>query len=175
MTNGETAPEQFRAGWRFHVGVFFFGLGIVCPIFIPLIRATGLSTEVKATLSGALVVGIPQLFSLTAIAFMGRSGFNYIRGKLFGLLRRAGPPPTVSRTRYRIGLVLFTVPLLFGWLGPYLADHIPGYAESRVTCSVVGDLVLLSSFFVLGGEFWEKVRALFMYDAKARIPGPLPA
>ena len=26
------------------------------------------------------------------------------------------------------------------------------------------------SFFVLGGDFWEKFRALFIYEAKALIP-----
>jgi hypothetical protein len=31
-----------------------------------------------------------------------------------------------------------------------------------------GDVLLISSLFVLGGDFWDKVRALFVYDAKAR-------
>jgi hypothetical protein len=28
----------------------------------------------------------------------------------------------------------------------------------------------LSSLFVLGGDFWDKVRALFIYDARAVLP-----
>ena len=30
-----------------------------------------------------------------------------------------------------------------------------------------GDLLLLASLFVLGGDFWDKIRSLFIYDAKA--------
>jgi hypothetical protein len=26
------------------------------------------------------------------------------------------------------------------------------------------------SFFVLGGEFWDKIRSLFIYRAKAQFP-----
>ncbi len=35
--------------------------------------------------------------------------------------------------------------------------------------AVGGDLLLLSSLFVLGGNFWDKVRALFLYDAEAHF------
>lgn len=32
------------------------------------------------------------------------------------------------------------------------------------------DLVLAASLFVLGGEFWDKLRSLFLYDAKVILP-----
>jgi hypothetical protein len=31
--------------------------------------------------------------------------------------------------------------------------------------------MLISSLFVLGGDFWDKVRGLFIYEAKSHIPG----
>jgi hypothetical protein len=65
---------------------------------------------------------------------------------------------------------MFVLPLLFAWLMPYAADHIPGYASHRVAYAVVGDLLLLASLFVLGGEFWDKLRALFSYGAKVQFP-----
>jgi hypothetical protein len=30
-------------------------------------------------------------------------------------------------------------------------------------------LLLLTSLFVLGGEFWDKLRSLFIYEAKAQF------
>ncbi len=43
--------------------------------------------------------------------------------------------------------------------------------------AIIWDGIFLGSFFVLGGEFWDKVRALFIYDAKAvfKIGEALPA
>ena len=75
------------------------------------------------------------------------------------------------RARYRVGLVLFVAPLLYGWLSPYLAEYIPRYEDNALTFSVVGDCLLVVSLIVLGGEFWEKIRALFMYRARVHVVG----
>ncbi len=34
----------------------------------------------------------------------------------------------------------------------------------------VGDLLLVASLFVLGGEFWDKLKSLFVYGAKVQCP-----
>ena len=108
---------------------------------------------------------------MAAIAIMGKSGFNLIIERIFSFLKKHGPPDRVSLTRYRIGLVMFVLPIVFGWLGPYGAHQIPGYEAHRFTVNVIGDVMLISSLFVLGGDFWDKVRALFIYEAKSHIPG----
>jgi hypothetical protein len=172
MTEDETTDGQLQAGWRLYVGTACFAISLGCPIFIPLVAATGLPDKVKTVLSGALVVGIPQVFTLAAIVCLGRAGFNYLRGKLFAAIRKLGPPKAVSRTRYRIGVALFAVPLIVGWVGPYLAELSVAYHARQTAVAVAGDLVLVVSLFVLGGEFWEKVRSLFIYDAKVEIRRP---
>ena len=35
---------------------------------------------------------------------------------------------------------------------------------------VGGDVVFFSSLFVLGGDFWDKLRALFVHGARAVFP-----
>jgi hypothetical protein len=62
---------------------------------------------------------------------------------------------------------MFAVPIVFGWVVPYAADLIPGYTGHEITYGIIGDLMLLASLFVLGGEFWDKLRALFIHGAKA--------
>lgn len=168
MTHGESTAEQPAPGWRFRVGVLFFVLGLVSPVFVPLVAASALSAEWKATLSGLFLLGIPELFWLVAAAVLGKPGFNYLKGKVFGFFKKYAPPEAVSRTRYRVGLALFLFPLLFGWLAPYVSHLIPGYEEHRLALGIAGDLMLLTSLFVLGGEFWDKLRSLFIYGAKAQ-------
>ena len=107
---------------------------------------------------------------MAAIAVMGKAGFNYLKGRLFSLFKKVAPPDVVSRTRYRIGLVMFSLPILFGWLVPYAPHLVPGYGTHRFVVNLVGDLLLISSLFVLGGDFWDKIRSLFMHKAKAQIP-----
>lgn len=64
---------------------------------------------------------------------------------------------------------MFGVPILFGWLSGYNADYIPAFAQNPFPYALCGDLLLLASLFVLGGDFWDKLRVLFVHDAEVRF------
>lgn len=152
---------QQSPGWRFHTGVIVFSVGFLSPLLIPVIVATDLSTKWKVTISGLLSVGIPEVFSIVAIALMGKSGFKYLKMKIFAFLKKHAPPDVVSPTRYRIGLILFVLPLLYGWFAPYVSNLAPGHELQPLWTNIAGDLMLIVSLFVLGGDFWDKLRSLF--------------
>jgi hypothetical protein len=169
MKEAQRAEEQPKAGWRFRTGVVIFVVGFLSPLLIPLVARTGLPTAWKVGISGALAVGIPEVFSLAAIAIMGKEGFMVIKGWFLRFLKKYGPPATVSRTRYRIGLVIFLMPLVFGWSTPYVFHFIPEYWTHHMVYGLIGDMALLVGLFVLGGDFWDKLRALFIYGARAQF------
>ena len=155
---------EVTSSWRFRLGVALIALGWICPLFIPLVTNSTLSTEWKTVLSGVLLVGGPEILSLLAIAILGKDGFNYLKEKVFALLRRAAPSAKVSRTRYRAGLFIWAFLFVyesFVWYAPHL---VPGYAEHRIALNLTTDFLFIVSLFVLGGDFWEKFRALFSYD-----------
>lgn len=166
----ETELKQTR--WRLRLGLIVFVVGFLSPLLIPLITASELPTKWKAVISTGLAVGIPELFSVVAIAIMGKPGYNYIKARFFAFLKKHGPTDKVSPTRYRIGLVMFLIPIFFGWLAPYVPTIIPGYDLQGLLVNIIGDAMLISSFFVLGGDFWDKIHSLFVYGAKARFPEP---
>ena len=166
-----TETEQPRAGWRFRLGLIVLVVGWLSPLCIPLITATELPTRWKTIISGALAVGIPEVFTVAAIAIMGKSGYNLIKERIFSFLKKHGPPDRVSLTRYRIGLVMFVLPVIFGWLGPYGVHLIPGYETHRFVVSLIGDVMFVASLFVLGGDFWDKIRALFSHSARVQFSG----
>jgi len=154
---------------RLYLGGTIFVVGLLCPLLVPLVAATELSTAWKATLSGLLLLGIPEVFMLIAAAVMGKAGFAYVKGLFFGFLRRHVVPETVSPTRYGIGLVVFFLPIFWGWLAPYFSEFV-STQEYNLTIAVAGDLLLLAGLLLLGGEFWEKLRSLFLYRAVVRLP-----
>ena len=151
---------------RFRLGTTIFIIGFCSPLLIPLVTATDLPIKWKAPISGALALGIPELLSIIAIAIMGKPGFQQLKSIFFGFMKKHGPAEKVSVTRYRIGLIMFVLPIAIGWLAPYGPDQILGYEPQGLTLNVVFDLMFFSSFFVLGGEFWDKLQALFVYGAK---------
>jgi len=166
----EAASEPQQTGWRFRGGLTVLVVGWLTPLLVPVVVATDLPTEWKTVLSGLLMVGIPEIFTVAAVAILGKPGFNLIKERIFGFLKRHGPADEVGRTRYRIGIVMFVVPILFGWLAPYGPDRVVGQEVQSLWVNLIGDLMFLASFFVLGGDFWDKLRALFLREAKAQLP-----
>jgi hypothetical protein len=162
-------PGQPPTKWRIRLGLIILVVGWLSPLCIPMIAASELPTRWKTVIAGLLAVGIPEAFSIAAIAIMGKSGYNLIKQRISSFIKKHGPPDRVSLTRYRIGLVMFVLPVLFGWLGPYGAHLIPGYPAHRFVVSLIGDVMFVAGLFVLGGDFWDKVRALFVCDARVRI------
>jgi hypothetical protein len=115
-----------------------------------------------------LAFGIPELAMVVAAAIMGREGFHHLKGLFWRLFKRVAPPGRVSRMRHRIGLVMFVLPLMYAWLGPYVEAMISPVAIYRIHTAVIGDVIFLASFFVLGGGFWDRLRALFAWDPVAQ-------
>jgi len=161
--------SELQAGWRLKAGAALFGMSILLPVAgIPLVATFGLSTAMAASVSGALLVGA-EVLGVAAVAVMGKSGFAFIKNRVFGFLKQHGPPQKVSRRRYTIGLVLFSVPLLFGWLSPYISRWVPGLLSYPLPFAIGGDILILVSLLLLGGDFWDKIRALFIHNAEVRF------
>ena len=167
MNNTKPDKPDAPAKARFRLGATIFIIGFCSPLLIPLVTATDLPTTWKATLSGALAIGIPELFSIIAIAIMGKPGFQQLKAIFFRFIKKYGPPEKVSHSRYRVGLVMFVLPIAIGWLAPYGPDQIQGFELQGLIINIIFDLMFFTSFFVLGGEFWDKLQALFVYEAKA--------
>ena len=168
MENNEL-PKNISKG-RLIVGAAVFVIGFLAPLFVPLVTSSELSTAWKTTLSGLLMAGIPELFMVITVGILGKEGYQYLKGKVFAFMKKHGPPQQVSRLRYRIGLVLFTIPLILALLFPYMSHHFTFLEKIESWINIGGDVMFFTSFFILGGEFWDKIRALFTYtgpDKKA--------
>jgi len=173
MSENSGASKSPVTGLRFQLGIVLFVLSIVLPLAgVPLVAFLGLSAGKTTTLSSVLLVG-GEVMGIAAIAVMGKSGYLYLKNRLLGFLKRVGPPDEVSRGRYTLGLVMFCVPILFSWVSPYASSWIPGVTTYPLHFAIGGDLLLLTSLFVLGGDFWDKVRSLFVRDAKANFLSPI--
>jgi hypothetical protein len=164
-----SSDQQPQVGWRVKVGFAIFVASIGWPVLLPVLPLFGFSGTAVAAFTGVMVVAAEAMI-LVGAAIAGKEGFAYIKTRVFGFLKSYGPPKQVSRIRYVIGLVMFVLPLLLGWASPYLGHYLPGLKENPLIYALVGDGLLLISLFVLGGDFWDKLRSLFVRDAKAVFP-----
>ena len=162
MTEQQTPPVGKS---RFIIGGALFVGGFLSPLLIPLVINSDLSGQWKTFLSTGLVAGLPEVGMLAAVAVLGKQGFAELKNKIYSLLKKHTEPSAVSARRYRLGLVMFFVPLLLAWLGPYASHFFPGLPIESVALAVTFDLVFAASFLVLGAGFWGKIRDLFVHDS----------
>ena len=156
-------PPKGRLIW----GGIVFVSGFLAPLLIPWVLSLEISTGMKSLISGLLALGIPELFMLIAVGILGKSGFQYLKKSIFGWFRKYGPPETVSKTRYIVGLILFSSSIILGFVLPYIWEYVPAIEENLFYILISGDIILIASLFVLGGDFWDKLRSLFVYRSRA--------
>ena len=144
---------------------------VLAPISAPIVAASGLTPGIKAPLSGFLLIGFPQLTTIIAVIVLGKPGFAWVKLKLFGVLRKMAPPARVTRTRYTIGLMLLILVIVTNTLEPYVSAVFPELIKHRISFALAGDILLIVSVFILGGDFWDKLQALFTYRPIEKLSG----
>ena len=70
------------------LGAIIFISGFASPLLIPLVTKTSWSIGVKTAVSGLLAFGIPEIFMIVAVAVMGKPGYEFLKVKLFGFLKK---------------------------------------------------------------------------------------
>jgi hypothetical protein len=165
MTTSEIKAEVSTAGgWRFKLGIGIFILAFALWLFVPIAVSLGAPAARIAALTGAIFVANKVLL-VTCIAVMGKPGFQQLKQMVFGHAKRLVPSKTVGPARHVIGLVMFCLPLISAMLEPYVDTIWPGLRPNIWQLQGLGDLMLIASFFVLGGDFWSKIHALFIRTA----------
>src|ERR1700758_1813831 len=101
---------------------------------------------------------------------MGKDNFERMWAAAMEFFEALKPAGNVGRTRYQWGLWMFVCPTLYARIASYAPSWLPEDYVLRVLVNVGLDLITLASLFVLGGDFWDKVRALFLHDAHVVVP-----
>ncbi len=167
--NATKESDTPKAGWRIKTGFAMFIASLIWPILLLVLPLIGMSTRSIAVFTGIMAVAA-EVMLVAGAAVAGKEGFAFIKQRVFGFIKSYGPPQEVSATRYNTGLVILMLPVLYAFLSPYIGQYIPGLDEHRKVYAIAGDVLLLVALFLLGGNFWEKLRALFIHRAVAVIP-----
>jgi len=156
--------------WRYGIGVLLFalaGLSIlsgVVAVFTGRARGDSLESPIW------LLAGVAEILCLVAAAILGKEKYQKLARKVRSAARRSAPDSQTSRLRYYLGLggCLFNgVPLT---LYAYAPELLPG-GSTKMGILVIADVVFFGSLFFAGGEFWEKLRRLFVWEGNPSRAG----
>lgn len=163
---GLTAPEN--PGPRFYIGLavfiasfFMLPIGLVLREFIA-------ESFWRAFVPGAFWISAP-LMKIGSIAILGKSSYAWINHQIHRLYHHVARPHHITPLRYNIGLVLFIFPFLPNYMISFMPHLFHMSLKAHYAVILISDTMFLVSLFVLGGNFWDKLRSLFIYSARARF------
>lgn len=131
------------------------------------------SKAVKAAVLGAFFFA-PEVLTLAGAAVMGKENYERFQVAVSRWLGRIKPAGGIGLWRHRIGLVMFFVPLVPTYIQAYQPAWLPDSSSWRWIVKIIADVIFIASLFVLGGDFWDKLHALFIREARVVHPGPSP-
>ncbi|CAN5884528.1 hypothetical protein BH11VER1_BH11VER1_05800 [soil metagenome] len=127
------------------------------------------SASFKAALWGVLFFA-PEVGTLIGAAIMGKENYERFKSVVAIWLGRIKPAGNVGPIRHTIGLGMFLVPLVPAYIMAFKPEWLPDSSAMRWQLKLVADAIFVTSLFVLGGDFWDKLHALFVRDARAVFP-----
>jgi hypothetical protein len=160
-------PEK---GWKYYLGLTLFAYSLATIPLAALCPWLFSAAVAAAVVTGVVISG--EVGFWVSAALLGKPFVEALKAKLKGWFARpAAPPRPVGRGRHAFGLVLFSLSFVTYYVAlsiPFLGWERRAALAGIVVVALSGELLFLASLFVLGGEFWERLKALY------RWPGPAP-
>ena len=174
-----TSDTDFTKSWRYKAGIFMFFGGQIALVVGLVLPVLGLAS---AGLTGLLVVG-GELTTISSIVFLGKAGFLAIKKKLFGALKTGFEMP-IGRTRHYLGIAILFVNMfttyttaIYAWAAFSASTpdaptapvvwglDLEGQESLVMWLFIAGQACFLVAIYVLGGDWWERVRNLVIWKS----------
>ncbi len=159
-----------KKNWKFYLGIALFSYSWLPYIFVFIIMPFLHFTTTEAlSISSITLISAEATFAIS-IVLLGKGFLNMIKSKLKGIFskdagKRSFKP--ISKLRYRIGIILFlitlSIPSILAEVVLYF-DYVDVIGLNILLYILLSfDILFISSLFILGGEFIDKLRKLFTY------------
>ena len=159
--------------WKYYLGLSLliysfipYGVAALVIPFLPI-------SHVRAASIGAGIIASAEIAFFCGAALLGKPFLQLIKSKIKGFffrkkeVRSAG---VIGKGRHYFGVVL----LLLSFLPYYITEGVLifGHPEGRGIKALIlillgGDALFMISLFILGGDFWDRLKRLFEWPGKA--------
>lgn len=151
---------------RYYLGILIFILGFASPLAIPFILKTNLNDGLKTAVSGILAIGGPEILMILAGVIMGKENLTALKQKVAGWFKPLAPPTYVSKARFVIGIILFSLCLLESAIHVHWDGISKWYSSFAMEYMVFWNILFLVSLYILGGDFFNRLIGLFKFNTK---------
>jgi len=160
---------------------YYLGLALFVYSFIPYVFTflvlpfLSVSKVTAVSIATGLLIS-SEISFLLSVVLLGKPFIQLLKSKIKNsLFKKKGPADlkSVGKIRHHVGITM----LLVASVVPYFLTEIAlvlGYVEryghtALINLLILGDVLFITSFFILGEEFWARVNQLFAWPGKAEV------
>ncbi len=158
-----------KKDWKFYLGMALFGYSFLPVSVVAVLPFLGLTLG-QAGAFAVVFLASGEMAFWCAAALLGKEFLNALKTRMKSWFRRPHEAKPVSLNRHRLGITLLVISFL-----PYYVMLIYllffSHKESEINflawTLVGGEAAFMTALFILGGEFWEKLKQLFVWPGEA--------
>ena len=157
-----------KKDWKYYLGMSLIGYSVLPIIIVAIMPFMGMSLAQSGAFA-VVFLASGEIAFLCAAALLGKEFVGALKKKIMALFKRTHKPRPVSRNWHRFGITLLAVSTL-----PYYAVMIYllffSHKEAEINflawTLVAGETAFIAGLFILGGQFWERLKHLFQWPGE---------
>lgn len=153
--------------WKYYLGISLFIYSLVPILVLAILPFMGMSLSEMGTLAVVFLASGEVAFYASAM-LLGKEFLAALKKKCASWFRReAAPLKPVSRARHQAGILLLAISFLpYYAVLIYLLFLVPDNATINFLAwsLVAGEVLGIASLFILGGQFWERLKRLLQWQ-----------
>jgi len=160
--------EQMKKNWKYYLGVSLFFYSFLPMSIVAILPFLGL-TLAQAGAFAVVFLASGEVAFLCAAALLGKEFLTALKNRIKAWFKRPHEPKPISRNRHRFGIALLTTSFLPHYVMLiYLVFF--SHSESEINflawTLVAGEIAFMAGLFILGGDFWDRLRELFVWPGQ---------
>ena len=157
-----------KKDWKYYLGLSLIVYSVLPIIIVAIMPFMGMSLAQSGAFA-VVFLASGEIAFLCAAALLGKEFVGALKKKIMALFKRTHKPRPVSRNWHRFGITLLAVSTL-----PYYAVMIYllffSHKEAEINflawTLVAGETAFIAGLFILGGQFWERLKHLFQWPGE---------
>ena len=157
-----------KKDWKYYLGISLFFYSFLPMSIVAILPFLGL-TLAQAGAFAVVFLASGEVAFLCAAALLGKEFLTALKTRIKACFKRPHEPRPISRNRHRCGIALLASSFLPHYVMLiYLLFF--SHSESEINflawTLVAGEAAFMTGLFMLGGDFWERLRQLFVWPGQ---------
>lgn len=160
-----------KKDWKYYLGLSLFIYSFLPISIVAILPFMGM-TLAQAGAFAVVFLASGEMAFWCAAALLGKEFLTAIKKRFMAWFKRTHVPKPISRGRHRFGITLLVASTL-----PYYAMLIYllffSHHESDINflawTLVGGETAFITGLFILGGEFWDRLKRLFDWPGEQMV------